>query len=67
MAGFSLFSESVKGLWISISGFESLGGSQLIARDLSLVLQHPQNPKRDVNVTLAIFRVPQVDDLRQLR
>ena len=23
-----MFSESVKGLWISISGFESLGGSQ---------------------------------------
>jgi len=26
-AGFSLFSEPVKGLWISISGFESLGAA----------------------------------------
>jgi hypothetical protein len=29
-AGFSLFSKSARELWISISGFESLGGSQFL-------------------------------------
>jgi len=46
-AGLSLFSEPLLGLWISISGFESLGGSQHIpgGRSRSSASWHPERTR----------------------